>query len=297
MIQAMDIRLDRKEILIVTVILLLLLAWALGNMSSAYFWIGEDETILEREPADPDYEGSTTAPFATDIPDVMRYVLPIFIVVAVTIGSLLSTSEDMKGRIKTMMTGVALIILIFFQKPIIGFLEYLAGFRRFLPSVRFPFKPDIPFGDGAEPFFSPARSNIASLIILIVLPSLLIIFLFYFKHKRSTDEEADEDDISTTADKAIKQLHEGEDVRDVIIRNYQKMCMILEEEGVPQHVSYTPRELERKAIEKLELKESTIDEMTKLFEKAKYSDHPLGEDQRDRAIKNFEQIKRELEAV
>jgi len=283
--------LDKKELFLVSVIILMILAWLIGNLGGAYFGMQDQE--ITREPERTDYDGAET-PFSWEIPDFLGNLL-FFTAIIGSVGWLLFSDEDWKS--KSMRGGALLMVIsiLYFLDDIIRTLPPPSRFPEIFPDIGDSFVPDIGFGNGSEPFFSPVGSSIGVLIFLV---SVLVVIFLFIRRKRLSEEGSEaEEDISSTADRAITELHEGEDVRDIIIRNYQKMLIILEKEGIKQEISFTPRELEKLALNKLSLTEETIDEMTRLFEEAKYSDHPLGDKERTRAIDNFKQIKEELEGI
>ncbi len=291
----MKMELGKRELLIISVILLLLLAWSIGNLNSSYFWMENDE--LDPEDEVDEFElGESEGGLQLNISQTMRYAFGIVILVSFGITFTLAPGEKKKEVLIrwTPVVGLIWLYTIFSEQVHSAISHMILGIRNILPDVDLPSISDISLGEGTQagtPFIGFELVG----VILFVLVSLLLAYIFIKKYMHSSPTETEEEDISSTAERAIKELHKGEDVKDVIIRNYQKMCVILEKEGVQQKESYTPRELERRAVEQLSLKETTIDEMTRLFEKAKYSDHPLGKIDRKNAIKNFKRIKNEIE--
>jgi len=288
----MDLQFDRKEIFFIGVILLLILAWTLGNLSVAYFGM-EDEDI-GGETEEPDYANGETAAF--EIPVQMVRYFYYGILVAGVASIFLSPKDDIIETLEAHLPRLAFIGFFFFLPNLLPYIVRFGSWLEQTPisDIELPSLPDFSPENGSQSIVSSLGFSIG---ILILLGSILVILYFIIKHEKLSVEEVEpEEDISLTADKAITELHEGDDIRDVIMRNYQKMLIILEEKGVEQDISFTPREMERIALDRLPLKEDTIDEMTRLFEEAKYSDHPLGKEERDRAIDNFKQIREELES-
>jgi len=117
-------------------------------------------------------------------------------------------------------------------------------------------------------------------------------YLFFSRSK--TETEKVERDITSTVDKAITELHQGKDTESTILRCYQRMCLILEEKGVENEDSMTPREFEGVAIKKLRVQRSRISKIREIFELAKYSSHQLDEEDKNRILQEFKALKEEL---
>ncbi|MEF8874780.1 MAG: DUF4129 domain-containing protein [Candidatus Thermoplasmatota archaeon] len=286
----MDLQFDRKEMFFVGIVLLMILAWTLGNLGVAYFGMQDEDIGGEAE--QPDYADGDTAAF--DIPVKMVRYFFYGILVAGALSIFIGPKEDIKKTILNHIPRLGFIAVLFFLPEMLPYIKRAGKWlnRRVISDIELPSMPEVFPETGSQQILSPFGSSIG---VLILLGAILVIVFFIIRHKHASEESSEtEEEISSTADKAITELHEGDDVRDVIIRNYQKMLIRLEEEGVHQDLSFTPRELEKMALAKLTLTEETIDEMTELFEEAKYSDHPLGEKERDRAIDNFKQIREEL---
>ncbi len=289
----MELDFDRKEIFLISVIILMIVAWTIGNLGGAYFGM-EDERIERREREEPDYdeEGQITV---VDIPTNIVRIFFGGLLIAGVVSIFISPNEDVLESLYRHIPKLLLIGFIYLLIELGPYIERTgARLEQILrPDIEFPTISDILPGESTHPISSASGHSIGILIFLV---STVVIIFFLIRHKNLSLQSSDtEEDISSTADSAITELHEGEDVRDVIIRNYQKMLIILEREGVQQEISFTPRELEKMAVERLSLRKKTIDEMTKLFEEAKYSDHLLGKEERTRALDNFKQIKNEIE--
>ncbi len=127
----------------------------------------------------------------------------------------------------------------------------------------------------------------------------LFLFQRYKTFKRSRrnkrEEKELEENISSTVEDAISDLSEGKEVESTIRRCYQNMCFVLEEKGAKNEDFMTPREFELNAVERLSVPSAKIREIRSLFEKAKYGGQELGEEERDKAVKDLKDLKKELE--
>jgi len=111
---------------------------------------------------------------------------------------------------------------------------------------------------------------------------------------KEEEEKSMESDISSTVDKAISELHEGKDIKETIMRCYQRMSTILEEEGIKNEDYMTPREFEKVANENLDVATSKISSIREIFELAKYSSHRLEEREKERVLEDLEALRDEL---
>jgi len=94
----------------------------------------------------------------------------------------------------------------------------------------------------------------------------------------------------------LSELQVGADVRGAILACYQRFCLLLDARGIGAQDALTPRELEDLAVGRLEVSEDSAEALTSLFEEARYSEHSLGDADRDRAVRSLETIRADLEA-
>ncbi len=93
---------------------------------------------------------------------------------------------------------------------------------------------------------------------------------------------------------AIAELQLGGDVRAAILACYERFCTFLGIRGVTGQDTLTAREIEGLAVTQLSVSVESAESLTSLFEEARYSEHPLGEADRDRAVRSLERIRADL---
>ncbi len=93
---------------------------------------------------------------------------------------------------------------------------------------------------------------------------------------------------------AIDELELGGDVRDVILGCYARFCALLGSKGIAEQDPLTPREIEGLAQVRLGVSPESSDALTSLFEEARYSEHRLGDADRDRAVSSLQRIRMDL---
>ncbi len=103
-------------------------------------------------------------------------------------------------------------------------------------------------------------------------------------------------EVANTVQKAIQDLEAGKDPREAILACYAALMALLGRHGLSDLEPLTPREVERRALVKLGLSERDIDSITTIFEEARYSDHPMGPESRDRAREALRALQASLEA-
>ena len=101
------------------------------------------------------------------------------------------------------------------------------------------------------------------------------------------------------AAKAVRQtlldLEAGTDFRTAVVACYQRMCSLIATRGILRQETLTAREIEGLALAELGLSETSVDDLTGLFEEARYSAHEIGPGERDHAVECLTAIRRELE--
>lgn len=94
---------------------------------------------------------------------------------------------------------------------------------------------------------------------------------------------------------AIRDMLRGDDPRSAVIRCYDQMSLIVMKRGVRGFRTLTPQEFAARVRESLHVSGEYIDELTALFEEARYSHHPIGEPQRRRALETLRAFRSDLQ--
>lgn len=128
---------------------------------------------------------------------------------------------------------------------------------------------------------------------------LLILITFYYLstiRKRSRFGEVEKEEVSKIIRRTMEELWGGNDPRSSIIRCYGDMCSLLEKKGngLVDAPTFTPREFLEEAEGRLPVSMERLEELTFLFEEARYSPHELSSDMVERAKIALEKIQEEL---
>ena len=155
--------------------------------------------------------------------------------------------------------------------------------------------------------YAPARVDVSGYLAPIAISGIfacssLGLFLF-FRSRGSSQAYSDlcESEISEEAqkfasvlDETVYALRTGNDYRDAIIGCYRALCAVLERGGVPNKSSLTAREFEALATSKINLSSGHLHEATLLFEKARYSEESVSEEEAKRSIECLEKLRDDI---
>lgn len=95
---------------------------------------------------------------------------------------------------------------------------------------------------------------------------------------------------------AVRDLEAGGEFRGVVLRCYKSMVLLFRAHGIRDDPSRTAREFESDALAAMGVSREGVDDLTSLFEEARYSTHEIEARQRDAAIECLNAIRRQLEA-
>jgi len=139
-----------------------------------------------------------------------------------------------------------------------------------------------------------------SYIILIVTLAIIGIIAYtiakeIWSRRFSPQTGAQGDEVREMIDQAVDSLEAGDDPRLVVYDCYLRMCILLERKGMTDISYMTPGEFASAAVREFQLPRDRVEELTRLFEEARYSDHPVREGMRNRSIRCLNHIRKSLE--
>lgn len=133
---------------------------------------------------------------------------------------------------------------------------------------------------------------LASIIVLSVAVLMLLLLRSLAKSGGSSDIRAEVEvkraqELSVISD-SIEEIRGGADVREVILDTYRRMLRLQGHLGTSK--SLTAHELARLLVDRRGWPSRPTEDLTLLFEEAKYSRHPLGEQHRQSALDSLRSI-------
>jgi len=152
-------------------------------------------------------------------------------------------------------------------------------------SEKYEYKTIIP-GD-IEDIEEGAKTKTIPMEIFLIL-GVVLFCLFLFKIPYRNEARKDETVLKE------KISHEGQK-NEAVVEYYKKAVLLLNKKGIPYKDSFTHWEMEN-IVEKKEKEEiiKSFAELTKLFEKCKYSTKNINENDVNRAIEMYEKIEQKV---
>lgn len=115
---------------------------------------------------------------------------------------------------------------------------------------------------------------------------LVVIFLMLFKKQKEDEPQF----IENIARNTIQQLQDQHDPRATVLQCYKQMCLWLSQQGIANQQQQTPRELAQNARKILNVAPERLYDLTKIFEKARYSTHQISPEDQQTAISCLQAI-------
>jgi hypothetical protein len=128
-----------------------------------------------------------------------------------------------------------------------------------------------------------------------VLLGVLVLVALYRHPRRPPAAQVEDDALERTIAAGIGGLESEQDPRRAVIKAYAGMERVLAGEGLPRRPSETSVEFLRRALTRLKASRSAARRLTSLFERAKFSQHPVDESMRREALGALADLRSELE--
>jgi Domain of unknown function (DUF4129) len=102
--------------------------------------------------------------------------------------------------------------------------------------------------------------------------------------------------VAAILDDTLQDLYDERDPRRAVVATYARMERALAAHGLPRRQSEAPAEYLERALEELSASASSASRLTRLFEWARFSDHPVEPGMKTEAIQALEAVRDELTA-
>jgi Domain of unknown function (DUF4129) len=128
---------------------------------------------------------------------------------------------------------------------------------------------------------------------------LLTAFVLFGRHRRTAPYEGEsvEGELAAVMSDAIDDLRNEADPRRAVIAAYARMEHVLAQHGFARHPSEAPYEYLGRVLTRLRVRRGAVEELTELFEQAKFSTHEIDGGMKDRAIGAFLTVREDLETA
>ncbi len=290
----LPLKLDKKTGIVVAIVVFFLAAWTIGSLFYTLPHITEEP--FERGYSGGPVESEEPASYSTSniLPwNLLRWLffaLAVAILVTTAVFKLLTEKKVVQEFFIELLTlGGVLLFFVTWRFA----LDLAGGVSNHYSSSDLSggFSPpgQTVTGVGPSNLFLPIVIMAALIGFLLIRGALVIL-----RKEESSDVEKD---VTETIDRTLSDLYKGKDARSAIIRCYIEMGHHLEERGVSERESFTPREFRSRAMVRLDLTHEPLEVLTSMFEKARYSHHPLSLNEKEQAIESLEGLKKQLEVV
>lgn len=136
----------------------------------------------------------------------------------------------------------------------------------------------------------------AGLGAIVVLVALAIVLARRRESSRPEDEEAFEAALLRAVEVTIDDLRSEPDPRRAVVAAYASMERVLDSHGLPRSPAEAPLEYLARILRELEVRESAVGTLTRLFEYARFSPHQIGPELKDDAIAALVAVRADLVA-
>lgn len=150
---------------------------------------------------------------------------------------------------------------------------------------------------------SLASAVFGGLVFALFLPMIVTMFIIALlvlhsvikrEHPEGELEEEERKEIAGVITRQIEAIDRGKDPRMAVIEIYSDMRRRLGQAGAWDRSTYTAREFASGAVERLGLSSESIQNLTYLYEEAKFSLHPVTENEKQRAVAMLQRVVNEL---
>jgi hypothetical protein len=130
--------------------------------------------------------------------------------------------------------------------------------------------------------------------LLVLVPAALVVRRRLATSDRVAAQEEDGDAVARAVGAAVEDLSQEDDPRQAVIRAYARMERSLAAAGLPREPPETPFEYVGRALETVGVGLEPAQRLAGLFERARFSQHPVGEPLRAEAAAALEAVRGEL---
>ena len=137
--------------------------------------------------------------------------------------------------------------------------------------------------------WAPIVTGVVALLLLVVFAAIVM-----RRRALSLGAQTIEEALAEVMDDALDDLRAENDPRTAIIAAYARMEKLLAGFGRPRAPSEAPFEYLARVLLELRVSRHPVEALTELFERAKFSTHALGAEEKSRAIEALESVRDEL---
>jgi hypothetical protein len=134
----------------------------------------------------------------------------------------------------------------------------------------------------------------AGLAAIVVLGTVATVLVRRRESSRPEDEEAFEAQLARVVEVTIDDLRREPDPRRAVVAAYASMERVLGSHGLPRSPAEAPLEYLGRILRDLDVRESAVATLTRLFEYARFSPHEIGPELKDDALAALAAVRADL---
>ena len=134
----------------------------------------------------------------------------------------------------------------------------------------------------------------AGLGAIVVLGAIAIFLARRRETSRPEDEEGFDATLVRVVEVTIDDLRREPDPRRAVVAAYSSMERVLDSHGLPRSPAEAPLEYLTRILRELDVRESAVETLTRLFEYARFSPHQIGPELKDDAIAALVTVRADL---
>lgn len=281
---------DRRRLLIIFILAaaaLLLLTVSISRLE-----------LQEGKPLPESWEEQSSAGNIADLPggetlwNILRSVyFAMLVLFPVALVYLLLSKEGRKLLLRTLLRLLPVALLLMW---LFNYLRKLAAQKQVSEGGMGGFNQPPLLTPGPELDFTPSAPSwvvwATSLAVALGVVALVLLIVWIYWKKQQRPQQQPLKLLAQEAQNALDSIEAGADLRNVVVRCYFEMSQILNQtRGITRNEDMTPHEFQMRLVEK-GLPGEAIDQLTQLFEEARYGQRAPGKLEEQRAVASLSAI-------
>ena len=208
--------------------------------------------------------------------------IAILILLPITILYMIFTKEGRRRAVRILLQLLLFMLLMSFvierQTDLTGTSQEVMTGMSPLEEAQFEPPPEFEPGDMRD------LTTALSIGVAVVLTVIILTTLYLLWRRRRLEQDDTLTELAREAQEALDEIQTGGSLRNAVIRCYVEMSRVISEKrNIERGITVTSHEFEENLV-KAGLPKMPVQELTRLFEEARYGDHDPGPGEEQRAV-------------